>query len=322
MSHTALQSASSRKTGIMQAFVCLVLISAMPVLANARPASGAGTDALTFAFLLSVWQLLFSLPLFLHEARVGKKGLFDQSTAPKAKRRFLLAIVGTGMMFGLSTFLYVLSAKKAGAVGSALAIQAYPLFAIMWESLFLRRHKSFWELGFTALLIATLVYLATNGTFQLEDLSVWFLLALAIPLIWSIAHIILRELMGRTSFTPVQITTLRACTASLFLLAVMVVSGQSTSLPDAFFHGALQQAAALLGLVYYVELVIWFYAVRHIDVSLASSITVPSPAGTMVLAFIFLGDQIQTYQVIAMIVVMLSLYGLIFAGKAKSRGVE
>ncbi len=318
MSHTANQAVASRKTGILQAFACLILISAMPVIAITRPEDGIGTDALTFAFLLSVWQLIFSLPLFAREAKRGQKGLFDQTMAPKVKKRLLLAIIGTGMMFGLSTFLYVLSARTAGAVGSALAIQAYPLFAILLESLFLRRHKTMLELVFTALLIATLVYLATNGTFQIEELSGWFLLALTIPMIWSIAHIILRELMGKTSFTPAQITTIRAATSSLFLLGIMIFTGHVTTLPDAFLNTAFQQAAMALGLVYYIELLIWFYAVRHIDVSLASSITVPSPAGTMVLAFIFLGDQIQTYQVIAMVVIMISLYGLIFAGKRNS----
>ncbi len=308
----------SRRKGILQAFACLVLISAMPVIANTRPSDGVGTDALTYAFLLSVWQFLFSLPLFAREAKSGRKGLFDQTMERAVKKRLLLTIIGTGMMFGLSTFLYVLSARKAGAVGSALAIQAYPLFAIVLESLFLRRHKTILELAFTLILITTLVYLATNGTFQSEELSGWFLLALTIPLIWSIAHIILREMMGKTSFTPAQITTIRAGTSLLFLLGVMMFTGHITTLPDAFFNGALQQAAAALGLVYYVELLIWFYAVRHIDVSLASSITVPAPAGTMVLAFIFLGDQIQTYQIIAMFVIMASLYGLIFAGKRKA----
>ena len=45
----------------------------------------------------------------------------------------------------------------------------------------------------------------------------------------------------------------------------------------------------ILGLVYYLELIFWFYAVRHIDVSVASSITVPWPALTMVLAVLVLG---------------------------------
>lgn len=307
------------RTGVIQAFICLILISIMPVISNARPEAGAGSDALSFAFLLSLWQLIFSLPLFAKDAFARKSGLFDPKLEPRAKKRVLWAVIGTGLMFGLSTYLYVLSAEKAGAVNSALAIQAYPLFAILWESLFLKRHKSALELVFTLVLVATLVYLATNGTFRAEGLSVWFLLALTIPLIWSVAHIILREVMGRTSFTPAQVTTIRAFTSCLFLLALMVATDLHLTLPEAFSHSALQLSAVLMGGVYYVELLIWFYAVRHIDVSLASSITVPSPAGTMVFAFLFLGDAILPYQVGAMIIVMLSLYGLIFAGHRKHK---
>lgn len=58
---------------------------------------------------------------------------------------------------------------------------------------------------------------------------------------------------------------------------------------------------------------------RHIDVSLASSITVPWPALTMVLAVIFLGDRIETYQLGAFIITAIVIYGLIAAGLRKDR---
>ncbi|MCA8934258.1 MAG: EamA family transporter, partial [Rhodospirillaceae bacterium] len=63
----------------------------------------------------------------------------------------------------------------------------------------------------------------------------------------------------------------------------------------------------------------WFYAMRHIDVSVASSIAVPSPVLTMVLAIVFLGDRVEPYQVAALAVVIASLYGLLLAGMRKRR---
>ena len=73
-----------------------------------------------------------------------------------------------------------------------------------------------------------------------------------------------------------------------------------------------------MGLVYYLELIVWFHAVRHIDVSLASSITTPWPVVTMALAVLFLGDRIETYQIIAFVIVCASIYGLLIAGLRKA----
>ena len=69
------------------------------------------------------------------------------------------------------------------------------------------------------------------------------------------------------------------------------------------------------------RLIIWFNAVRSIDVSLASSITTPWPALTMVLAALFLGDVIAPFQIYALVVVIVCIYGLTWASLRKPGGV-
>jgi len=56
-----------------------------------------------------------------------------------------------------------------------------------------------------------------------------------------------------------------------------------------------------------------------IDVSLASSITTPWPALTMVLSAVFLGDRVEPYQIAAFILIAACIYGLMIAGLRKSR---
>ena len=75
----------------------------------------------------------------------------------------------------------------------------------------------------------------------------------------------------------------------------------------------------LLGVAYYTELVLWFHAMRHIDVSVASSVTVPAPAVTMLISVALLGGSVERYQIWAMIVIALALYGLLLAGKRAAR---
>jgi drug/metabolite transporter (DMT)-like permease len=56
---------------------------------------------------------------------------------------------------------------------------------------------------------------------------------------------------------------------------------------------------------------------RHIDVSLASSVTVPAPAVTMLLAVLFLRGEVAAYQVAAMAVIAVGMYGLLLAGRRR-----
>lgn len=300
--------------GIALALISLVLLGTMPIITNLRPSD---VGALSFAFALSAWQVIFALPMFGLELNSGTQGIFGIDLSRRERRRMIAVALLTGGLFGLSTYLYVVGVEKAGAVNAAIAIQAYPLFAILWESLFLKRRKSSMELALTAVLIAALYYLGTGGTFRMSGVSPWFLVSLGVPLLWSIAHVIIKEELGRTPITPIQVTFFRVAISTLFLfvvLAVAVPAGIETGVGAIF-----QTISAIMGLVYFLELIVWFYAVRHIDVSLASSITTPWPALTMILAFAFLGDVIEYFQIAALLVVVACIYGLTLAGLRKAK---
>ena len=292
--------------GIVLALGCLVLLGTMPVISNSRPA---GIAPLAFAFALSVWQVIFAAPVVAFELRGPHKGIFGRKLAARERRRMIAIALLTGAIFCLTTYLYVLGVERAGATNAAIAIQSYPLFAILWESLFLKRRKTPLELGLTFVMVCALYYLGTGGTLRMSGLSVWFVISLSVPFLWSIAHVIIKEELGRTPVTPAQVTFFRVAISTLFLAALLVVVAPSEVFAVAA-GAVLVPAAALMGLVYYLELVLWFYAVRHIDISLASSITTPWPALTMVLAAIFLGDPVAVYQVAALVVVVLCIYGL------------
>lgn len=310
-------SSPSVGKGIVLSLVCLVLLGTMPIISNLRPPV---IDALTFALALSVWQVVFALPVFAVELGRGTRGIFGLDLLPRERRRMIYVALFTGALFGLSTYLYVLGVGKAGAANAAIAIQAYPLFAILWESLFLKRRKTVVELALTAVLIGSLFYLGTGGTLRVSGLSPWFLVALGVPFLWSIAHVIIKEELGKTPITPAQVTFFRVVISTVFLAAVAVVA-----LPSGLVAAGtaiLQPMAALMGLVYFLELIVWFYAVRHIDVSLASSITTPWPALTMMLAVPFLDDAIETYQVVALIFVVACIYGLTLASLRKARSPQ
>ena len=112
-----------------------------------------------------------------------------------------------------------------------------------------------------------------------------------------------------------QVTASRLAISAVFLLLLQLALGESDHLLAALDDGALQQAALLMGLAYYAELILWFHAMRHIEVSRASALTVPAPAVTLLLAVTFLGAPVEPYQVVAMAVIAAGLYGMVLSGR-------
>jgi drug/metabolite transporter (DMT)-like permease len=306
---------SSTAKGIVFSLTSLTLLGMMPVISNLRPAA---IEALPFALALSVWQIVFAFPVFAIGLSGPNKGIFGVRLPRRELWRTAIVGIVTGILFGLSTYLYVLGVEKAGAANAAIAMQAYPLMAIAIEMTFLKQKKNALELKLTLIMILALYYLGTSGTWSMSGLSPWFLLTLCVPLLWAVAHVAIRLELGRTPVTPAQVTFFRVVISTLTLSAILLAL-------DPFRFGALsleavlQPFSVLMGLVYYAELIAWFYAIRHIEVSFASTVTTPWPALTMVLAFFLLGDAIAPYQIGALVVVIASIYGLTLAGLRKDR---
>lgn len=300
--------ASHHRTAILSVFGCLVLLGLLPILANARPA---GSDGLVFAVLLTFWQLVAALPLFLRESRAG----VGVPLLRGASGRDGMVALATGTMFALATWVYVVTAEKAGAVTMIIVLQAYPFTAMALEALFQGKRRSRAEVGWTVLMVAALLVLVTGGSLDPRMVSSWAVLALAVPVLWSVAHLMLKGLLERRPVTPNQVTLSRLAISGAVLLVLVLVLGRGAGLAAALADARVQAAAAAMGLAYYLELVLWFSAIRHVDVSLGSSITVPAPAVTMLVSWAVLGQQVAGYQVAAMGVITLALYGLLMAGR-------
>jgi drug/metabolite transporter (DMT)-like permease len=301
--------------GIMLSFVSLLLLGILPIISNSRPET---LNALNFSFYLSLWQLLCALPLLFIEFN---QGIMDDVVPKNLRNRTIGIMLITGIIFSLSTLLYVVSFEKAGTVSAAIAIQAYPLFSILLESIFLKRKKNRGELFFTFLLIGGIYFLGTKGTWIIEGFSPWFMLALAVPVLWSVAHVTIKNTLDKSPITPNQVTFVRVLISSIILFTMAASVNGVSSVINGFLNVEFQTFAFIMGFVYYLELVNWFYAVKHVDVSVASSITTPTPVLTMVLAILFLSESIEMYQLLAMSIVILSLYGIIYSGK-KGKATE
>jgi len=301
-----------RIKGIALSFISLLLLAILPIITNSRPED---LNALSYSFYLSFWELVCSLPLFFIELRRKELGIFQKNINLNVKKKTYTVMGITGVIFSISTFVYVLAFETAGTISAAIAIQIYPLFSILWEFILYKKKKSWKELIFTIIIVIGLYYLGTAGTWLISGFSPWFGLALIVPFLWAIAHVIIKNTLDSSPITPNQVTFFRVCISSVVLFVISSTVFGIESVVVGFGNMEYLLFGFIMGAVYYLELVNWFYAVKHVDVSLASTITTPTPAVTMILAVIILGDQIYPFQVITMIIVFISLYGLLWVGK-------
>jgi len=304
----------NRNIGIFLSFISLFLLGILPIISNSRPSA---LNALNFAFYLSLWELSCSLPLFFYELTKSNLGIFQKSIDSKIRKKTFVVMVITGIIFTISTFFYVFAFDTAGTVSTAIAIQTYPLFSIVMEFILFKKKKRSSELIFTLIMIVGIYYLGTEGTWLISGFSPWFALALIIPLLWSIAHVIIKHTLDTSPITPNQVTFFRVLISSILLFGISSLLSGTSNIFEGFMNLEFQIFGFIMGIVYYLELVNWFSAVKHVDVSVASTITTPTPIITMVFALFILKESIELYQILAMIIVLVSLYSLIWSGRAK-----
>ncbi|MFW9827475.1 MAG: DMT family transporter [Candidatus Thorarchaeota archaeon] len=306
----------NRNLGMFLSLISLLLLGILPIISNSRPST---LSTLDFAFYLSLWELICSLPIFFYELPKSNVGIFQKAINSKIRKKTLTIMGFTGIIFSVSTFFYVLAFESAGTINASIAIQTYPLFSILMEFILFKKKKRLIELIFTILMIIGIYYLGTKGTWLIQGFSPWFGLALIVPFLWSIAHVTIKQTLDTSPITPNQVTFFRVFISSFVLFIISsVVNGISNTF-GGLMNLEFQLYGFIMGIVYYAELVNWFYAVKHIDVSMASAITTPTPLITMIFAFFILRESIEFYQVIAMIIVFLSLYGLLWSGRLNLR---
>jgi len=304
----------NRKRGILLSFGSLFLLGMLPIISNSRPS---GLNALDFAFYLSLWELICAVPLFIFELSKKDSGVFQKSIEWKIRKKTYLIMGITGFIFSISTFLYVFAFEAAETVSAAIAIQTYPLFSILWEFILFKKKKRLGEIIFTLIMIIGIYYLGTEGTWLISGFSPWFAVALIVPFLWGIAHVIIKNTLDTSPITPNQVTFFRVLISSIILFGISSLINGITNIFNGLLNIEFQLFGFLMGIVYYLELVNWFYAVKHIDVSLASTVTTPTPMITMIFALFILKESIEVYQIIAMLIVLISLYGLLWFGKRK-----
>ena len=74
------------------------------------------------------------------------------------------------------------------------------------EFLLFKKKKKLTEFIFTVIMLIGIYYLGTEGTWLIVGFSPWFALALIVPFLWSIAHVIIKNTLDTSPITPNEVT--------------------------------------------------------------------------------------------------------------------
>lgn len=199
--------------------------------------------------------------------------------------RGLVAIgfLGTAVAF----LLYFEGSERSTAIETTLCVQIEPAYALLLSWVALGHTPTLARVIATAAILAGIAI--AIGLEQAQgSAGVWLLLST--PLAWQLSHlVVLRTLRG---VPPHVLAAARYLYGGAFLVAAWIARGGLTRIPDASLWPHLVPTLALQGVVLgWGGTLLWYNAIRRLDLARATSIVVPSiPLLSFGASFVLLGE--------------------------------
>ncbi|ALM74539.1 DMT family transporter [Thermococcus barophilus] len=265
--------------GTLFAFIALILVGIEPVVIKSNPVnplSFAAFSALFASLILWVmilpsgkWKELKEIPEHLHKA-------------------FFVGLFGTALAY----IAYSYGARMSTAINASLITRSEVLYSFVLSYLFLRERITKKQLVLSLIILLGIVLVITQGRF-IEPKRGDVLLLLT-PLFWQIGHTIAKQL----KYSPYLIATLRNTFGGLILLVLAL------SLDLEF-----TKLAVVEGVIIALTQVLWYSAIRLINLSKATAIITPAPAVAIGLS-ILLGENFTVYHAVGFILIMIGTLGV------------
>lgn len=219
-------------------------------------------------------------------------------------RLVAVGLLGTALAFVL---LYE-GAQRTSATEVALCLQTEPAYALVAARIFLGHPITPRRLGSVALLLAGIAF--ALGA-RLSG-SIGVALLLVAPLCWQASHVLV--LRGLHGVHPSVLTGARYLYGGLLLGLYALVSGLG-ELPRGAALASLLTLLALQGAVLaYLGTMMWYAALRRLDLARLTSIVVPSiPLLSIAASFVLLGEVPSARQGIGFVLAAAGILGFVTA---------
>ena len=270
----------SLKLGYIFAAICLLGNGLQPIISNARPDI---IDDLSFTWLTVVMEFVFITPLFALEQR-------KQQTPTGIVEEYWKRLIFIGMIFAVSTLLVIIGYSHTHSVTGAVLVKTQPLSMFLIGVVFLKEKVHAKEILATLLMLVSIIYIATEGTFHMENLtisSLWLVLA---PIMWNIGHSFSKPLLDTHKITPTQLIFYRTFGSSIILTFIYFLGvGFDSLLLNTIIQWQNFQYIIYMGINYAFLHYFWYKTIIHLDLSHATAIIIPAPIITAVFSIFFFG---------------------------------
>jgi drug/metabolite transporter (DMT)-like permease len=320
--------------GVAYAALSLLFVSFQPIIANARPEE---LDAFLFAAATCIVEALVFFPMLIIETRVlnnrmknemgelsGKKNPLQSKNQPshpfeklKEHKLFLLYI---GFNFGIAQVLFFIAYRLAGAINGSLAQQTTIIFGLIFGFLILKEKPNLIQIIFSFILLFGLIFAVTKGQFNLIQLNFGVILMLFVTALWMIAHSLSRSVFSQNKITPIQLAFIRNVISGFFLALVYLIFFPITNLA-LILKPINLLFMILMGIVYALDIFLWYNSIKYVEVSKATVIASPMPILTAFFAFAILGEFFTIYHFIGAFIIIASII-VIVSQKSKTPKLE
>ncbi|MEE9336692.1 MAG: DMT family transporter [Methylococcaceae bacterium] len=306
MQHQSLSSENKRNLLVGSSYVLIAAIgfSAKAVIIKLAYGYGAQVDAITLMAL----RMLMALPVFLWVGFWQGKKKGQIFTLKDLLRVFILG----GLGYYLASFLDFTGLQFISAGLERVILFLYPTFVVLLSAVIFRRPITLREVMALLLSYAGMIWVfqenMQQGSSDVLKGSVLVLLSAISFALFLMGSGMMVKRIGSGRFTAYSMTV--ACIATLVHFA-SVHDFTLLKLPRQVYY--LAALMALFSTV--IPAFLMNAGIQRIGSGTASMISSVGPIGTLILAYIFLGEELSSAQIIGTFLV---LTGVFIASRAKS----
>jgi drug/metabolite transporter (DMT)-like permease len=255
-------------------------------------------DPLLFTALRAFFIGVIFLAISLYLSKTTKKKFKQVSWTPL----LLIGIFGGGLAF----WLFFSGLKMTLATRAAFLHKTLPIYAIILAFIFLKEKITKRQLFATAIMLLGL--LVMELTKISAEIRTGDFLILAATVLWAIEGLIAKKAMLNKESNWV-VTFSRMFFGSLLLFSIILLTGKANLLLTLTSQQIIYITISGLFLFFYV--LTWYWGLKYINLSKASTILLLSPVISLAFGILWLGEAVSSLQLIGSLLILAGAYLII-----------
>ena len=216
-------------------------------------------------------------------------------------RKYIAKLLWIGVVGTSVPVVLVAYGVSLSTVGNSFLLQTEFIYSMFLSHLLLRERITGSQILLTVLSFLGVVLMLTGGA--VTTINIGDVLFLVAPLFYQLAHVVAKGILRKVD--PLVVVMYRLLTAGLALVLVSIALGQNP-LPEVSGNSQAMLVAFYASLSFSLGNSLWYFGVKHINLSKATSIMIAYPLVSAILAVFMIGEILSPVRIIGASLVFLS----------------